>query len=136
MVYRQGQEAKAVDYSLTLGQMAKTLQGLQERLVAIEGKPALEMTPAVYRTEIAEAGRIAAEMAGRALREGASAQSAATRELREVTSQAREAREQRWWLTTVGAVGVIVGLGLWAGQSHFKTRPVAGGERCRPIPLV
>src|SRR5712691_12326425 len=71
LVYRQGQEAKAVDYSLTLGQMAKTLQGLQERLAAIEGKPALEMTPTVYQTEIAEAGRIAAEMAGRALSEGA-----------------------------------------------------------------
>ncbi len=138
LVYRQGQEAKGVDYSLTLGQIAKTLQGLQERLAAIEGKPALEMTPAVYRTEIAEAGRIAAEMAGRALREGASAQSVATRELREVTSQAREAREQRWWLTTVGAVGGVVGLGLWAilvevlpwgGGTWLASLPLAGGDR-------
>lgn len=133
LVYRQGQEAKAVDYSLTLGQMAKTVQGLQERLAAIEGKPALEMTPAVYQTEIAEAGRIAAEMAGRAV-----AQSMATRELREVTSQAREAREQRWWLTTAGAIGVIVGLGLWAilvdvlpwgAGTWLASLPLAGGDR-------
>jgi hypothetical protein len=137
-VYQQGQEAKSVDYSLTLGQMAKTLQGLQGRLAAIEGKPALEMTPAIYRTEIAEAGRIAAEMAGRILREGAEAQSAATRELREVTGQARAAQEQRRWLTTVGAIGVVVGLGLWAilvnalpwgAGTWLASLPLAGGNR-------
>ena len=106
LVSRQRQEAKGVDYSLTLGSMAKSLEMLQERLAVIEGKPALTMTPAIYREQIAEAGRIAAEMAGRALAEGAAAQSTATQELRGVAAQARAAREQRVWLATAAMLGV------------------------------
>ncbi len=45
LIYRQTQDAKAVDYSLTLGQMTKTLQTMEGRLVAIEGKPILAMRP-------------------------------------------------------------------------------------------
>jgi Family of unknown function (DUF6118) len=109
----QGEEAKTVDYTLTLGQMMKTLETVQGRLAAIESKPALEMTPAVYRREIDDAGRLAGEVAGRMLREGAAGLSAVTRELREVSSQARGAREQRTWLISVGAVGLMVGIALW-----------------------
>src|SRR5215475_13861516 len=65
------QEAKTVDYTLTLGQMMKTLEAVQGRLAAIESKPALAMTPAVYRRENNDAGRLAGETAGRELREGA-----------------------------------------------------------------
>jgi hypothetical protein len=28
----------------------------------------------------------------------------------------------------------VMEAGRKAGQSHFKKRPAAGGERCRPIP--
>ena len=113
LVCRQGEEAKTVDYTLTLGQMMKTLEAVQGRLAAIESKPALAMTPAVYRREIDDAGRLAGETAGRVLREGAAALSGVTRELQEVSSQAREAREQRAWLISVGAVGLMVGVALW-----------------------
>ena len=113
LAYRQGEEAKTVDYTLTLGQMMKTLEAVQGRLAAIESKPALVMTPAVYRREIDDAGRLAGETAGRELREGAAALSGVTRELQEVSSQAREAREQRAWLISVGAVGLMVGVALW-----------------------
>jgi hypothetical protein len=113
LVYRHGEEAKAVDYTLTLGQMMKTLEAVQGRLAAIESKPALEMTPAVYRGEIDDAGRLAGEVAGRMLREGAAGLSAVTRELRDVSSQARMARQQRAWLISVGAVGLMVGVALW-----------------------
>jgi hypothetical protein len=113
LLYRQGEEAKTVDYTLTLGQMMKTLEAVQGRLAAIESKPALAMTPAVYRAEIGEAGRSAGEVAGRMLREGAAGLTAVTRELREVSSQARRAREQRAWLISVGVVGLMVGVALW-----------------------
>jgi Family of unknown function (DUF6118) len=138
LVYRQGQEAKSVDYSLTLGQMAKTLQALQQGLTAIEGKPALGMTPEVYRERIEEAGRFAGQMAGRALSEGAAAQSAATRELREVTGRVRTAQGQRRWLLAVGAVGVLGGLMFWmvlvaalpwGGGTWLASLPLAGGDR-------
>lgn len=138
LVYRQGQEAKSADYSLTLGSMAKTLQAVQGRLEAIEGKPALAMTPEVYRERIEEMGHFAGQAAGRALSEGAAAQSQATRELREVTGQARAVREQRWWMITIGALGIIVGLGLWSilvavlpwgGGTWLASLPLAGGDR-------
>jgi hypothetical protein len=89
------------------------LEAVQGRLAAIEHKPALEMTPAVYRAEIDEAGRLAGEVAVRMLREGAAALTAVTRELRGVSSQAREARQQRAWLISVGAVDLMVGVALW-----------------------
>ena len=117
LLYRQGDEARTVDYTLTLGQMMKTLEAVQGRLAAIESKPALEMTPAVYRREIDDAGRLAGEVAGRMLREGAAGLTAVTRELREVSSHAREARQQRAWLISVGAVGG----GQWqAGQTLMQ----------------
>jgi hypothetical protein len=47
------------------------------------------------------------------LREGAAALTAVTRELRGVSSQAREARQQRVWLISVGAVDLMVGVALW-----------------------
>jgi Family of unknown function (DUF6118) len=122
LLCRQGEEAKAVNYTLTLGQMMKTLEAVQARLVAIESKPALAMTAAVYRAEIGEAGRLAGEVAGRMLREGAAALSAVTRELREVSRQTRGAREQRAWLITVGAVGVIAGVGLWYAAAGLLPR--------------
>jgi hypothetical protein len=138
LVYRQGQEAKSVDYSLTLGQMAKTLQDLQRRLATIEDKPAMEMTPDVYRARIEEMGHFAGQAAGRALSEGAAAQSAATRELKEVTGQARTVQEQRRWVITAGTVGIIVGLGLWmvlvaavpwGGGTWLASLPLAGGNQ-------
>jgi hypothetical protein len=121
--------------------MAKALQAVQAvqgRLAALEGKPALEMTRAVYRDQIAEAGQIAAEMAGRVLGEGAAAQSAAARELREMTRQAREAREQRRWLATAATLGVMGGLLLWfllvvllpwCMGPWLAALPLAGGDR-------
>jgi hypothetical protein len=112
-VYRQGQEARGVDYRLTLGEMAKTLQELQQRLAAIEGKPALQMTPAVYNNQIMAAGRLAADVADRHLCRAAEAQSAATRELQGVTSRARQAREQRQLNAAFAFMGLCFGMALW-----------------------
>ena len=123
LVYRQGQEAKSaagsgaagpgVDYSLTLGQMQKALQAVQGRLETIEGKPALAMTPEVYRDRIEEMGRVAGQVAGRAMSEGAAAQSQATRELKDMLGRKRSTREQREWVFVAGAGGVMVGMLLW-----------------------
>jgi hypothetical protein len=133
LVYQQGQEARSVDYSLTLGEMAQTLQGLQGRLAAIEGKPALAVTPAVYREQIAAAARLAAEVAGRALGEGTAAQRAATRALREVTSHVREAHEQQRSLVMAGAIGVLGGVFLWF--MSVALLPLGAGDWLAALPL-
>jgi hypothetical protein len=120
LLYRQGQEGKGaagsgvVDYSLTLGQMQKALQAMQGRLETIEGKPALTMTPEAYRNRIEEMGRVAGQEAGRAMREGAAAQSQATRELNDMLGRAHTKREQRWWVVFTGVSGVIMGMLLWS----------------------
>jgi hypothetical protein len=141
LVYRQGQETKAeadakgsVDYRLTLGQMAKSLQAMQERLVAIEGKPALLMTPEVYRVRIEEIGRFAGQIAGEAMREGAAAQSTATRELKELIGRGRSRRGQRDWLITTGLAGIIVGMGLWT--LLVENLPWGAGTWLAAVPIA
>lgn len=105
LVYRQGQEA-AVDYSPTLGEMAKTLTAVQSRLAAIEGKPALGVTPQMFRQQIEDAG----QWAGRAMAEGAAAQSTAVRELQVLVGQARTRKDQRGWLAFAAVGGAMAGL--------------------------
>ena len=111
LVYRQGQEAP-VDYSPTLGEMAKTLQAMQSRLAAIEGKPALDVTPQLFGQQIEEAGYRAGERVRRAIAEGATAQSAATRELQALVGEARTRKDQQEWLIVAGGLGIIAGMVL------------------------
>ena len=110
-VYRQGEEGQ-VDYSPTLGEMAKTLQVMQSRLAAIEGKPALGLTPQLFRQLIEDAGQHAGERAGRAMAEGAAVQSAATRELQALVGRAHTRKDQREWLGVAVAAGIILGMVL------------------------
>ena len=117
LVYRQGQKANAVDYSPTLGGVAKSLQAIEQRLTEVERKPALLLTPNEYEHRMDAIGRIAGQTIGqaadRAMREGAEAQEEATRTLQEVTAQVRTAQEQRWWNTGFAIAGVFVGAALW-----------------------
>jgi hypothetical protein len=118
LVYRQGsqkdQEAAApVDYSPTLGVIAKGLQGIEGRLAVIEGKPGLELTPARFEAEIRTAGHWAGEQGVSAVRMASSALAEARRELDGVLAGAREAREQRLWVGTAAVLGLMVGALLW-----------------------
>ena len=65
------------------------------------------------------------------LREGAAGLTAVTRELREVSSQAREARQQRAWLISVGAVGLMVGVALWYVSVDLLHGALGTGSRRR-----
>ncbi len=134
LVYRQGQEAKSVDYSLTLGSMAKSLQAVQGRLEAIEGKPALETTPENYRRRIEDAGRVAGEIATKAVRDAAGAQNAAARDLEEIIGRARTKRAQRDWLVAVGVLGVVIGMLLWT--ILVEVLPWGAGTWLAAVPIA
>jgi hypothetical protein len=137
LVYRQGQDSAAksnVDYSLTLGRTERLLQVVDARLSAIEDKPALAMTPDVYRDRVEEIGRLAGRMAGQAMSEGAAAQSQATRELKEMLGRSRSKRGQREWLVAVGFVGVIMGMGLWT--LLVENLPRGAGTWLAAVPIA
>ena len=140
LVYRQGQEVAAlapVDYSPTLGVIAKGLQAVEGRLALIEGKPALELTPARFEAEIRSAGQWAGEQGTAAVRMAASALEEARREFEGVLAGARDAREQRVWVGTAAVLGLAAGSVLWLlaaavlpwGMGTWLAATLVGGGR-------
>jgi hypothetical protein len=118
LVYRQGQQAAAAvpgapDYSPTLGKMEQALQVIAERLEAVERQPALTLTPASFRTEIDAVARVAADTVSLPFVDAVHRMQSVTRDLTELGGRVRERREQRMWVLTAGALGLIVGVGLW-----------------------
>ena len=83
----------------------------------------------------ADRGGGAARGGGRrpGLGRGRPAQSAATRALREVTSQVREAHEQRRSLVMAGAIGVLGGVFLWF--MSVALLPLGAGDWLAALPL-
>ena len=114
-VYRQGEQAGsgAPDYSPTLGQMEKALRAIAGRLEAVERQPALTLTPARFRTEIDSVAHGAVSAISRPFIEAVQEARAAARDLKALTGRVHERREQRTWVLTAGALGLIVGVGLW-----------------------
>jgi len=116
---RQGQReqaevrAGAPDYSFTLGTLAKELAAAGKRLGAIEGKPALGLTPSGFQAELETAVEAAAAASGTALRGAVQRAEAAAGELEGLVGRARGRGEQRAWLWTTGLCGVMAGVLLW-----------------------
>ena len=115
LVYRQGEQAGsgAPDYSPTLGQMEKALRTIAGRLEAVERQPALTLTPARFRTEIDSVAHGAVSTISRPFIEAVQEARAAARDLKALTGRVHERREQRTWVLTAGALGLIVGVGFW-----------------------
>ena len=102
-----------MDYSPTLGGMAKTLQAVECRLQAIEGKPAMALTPARFEADIRAAGHWAGEQGASVVRATVAALEAAKRELEGVLAGARTRREQRARVATATLLGLLGGVLLW-----------------------
>ena len=117
LLYRQMRDgqgvAAPVDYSPTLGGMAKTLQMLEGRLRAIEGKPALELTPARFEDGIRTAGHWAGEQGRAAMQTVVTALVEAKREFEGVLAGARTRREQQAWIGATALVSAMAGVLLW-----------------------
>jgi len=125
LIYRGQQDAAGaagpapVDYSPTLGGMAKTLQAVEGRLQAIEGKPAMALTPSRFEADIRAAGHWAGEQGTSAVRMAASALTEAKREFEGVLAGARTAREQRARISSAAMFGVLGGVLLWFMAAAF-----------------
>jgi hypothetical protein len=95
------------DYSKTLGSMAS-------RLVAIERKPAMQMTPEDFEARMTSAASRARREDQAALSQVKREQGEAVRDLRAIigtTSTIAEQNSRRWWW---GGGGLLAGMLLWA----------------------
>jgi hypothetical protein len=114
LVYRQQQQgAPGPDYSPTLGRMEQALQAIAGRLAAIETAPSLAMTPANLRVEIEAVAQGAASVVSQPFVTAVREARDTARELEALAGRVRERREQRQWLATVGATGIMGGVLLW-----------------------
>lgn len=145
LVYRQGQQTAAaapaapaaVDYSPTLGAMAKELKAVEARLKAIEGKPALELTPAKFEKDIWLAGVKAREEGVAAMLAVKSAFENASEKFKGVLAGAMARREQEVWVSTAALLGFTAGVVLWFlatvllpwGLGHRMAAAMVGGDR-------
>ena len=95
-------ENRAPDYSLTLGQIAKAQATVCEHLAAMEGHPALRLTPAAFGEQVE---RAVAEASRKVLRdaEGAArAISGASQDAQAMLGSARTREAQNWRLLAGG----------------------------------
>jgi hypothetical protein len=132
LVYRQGQQSVAAapgapDYSPTLGKMEQALQAIAGRLDAIEHQPALTLTPASFRAEIDTVAGVAAGTVSRPFVDAVHQVQSAARDLTALAGRVHERREQRMWVLTAGALGLLVGVGLWFVAAGLLPR--SAGDR-------
>ena len=129
--------AGAPDYSPTLGAMAQELSGIGARLAAVEGKPALALTPAGFEAELARVVRGAAAVAGNELRDATRGARTTAGDLEELVGRVRGRREQRQWVGVAGIIGAMAGVVLWIvvagvlprGAGHWLAALLVGGSR-------
>jgi hypothetical protein len=125
VVTRQG--SAAPDYSPTLGAIAKELKAVTARLDALERAPALATTPASLRGEIDSVACSVAGTVSRPFAEAVQEMRDTARDLTALAGRLRERQEQRVWLLTVGALGLMVGVGLWYVAAGLLPRSVGDG---------
>jgi hypothetical protein len=111
---RQAVEGQtAPDYALTLGAIAKELQDVGARLTAMEGHPALAMTPAGYSGQLIAAAERAHQAGGKALLDVQTQLGDAARRLERSAGNIRAREEQQRWIGAAVAGGVLLGIALW-----------------------
>src|SRR3954468_21494979 len=100
-------EKRAPDYSLSLGQIAKTQAAVGTRLEAIEGHPALRMTPAAFGEQLERAVGNASREARREAEDLVQGISIACRDAQAMVASARTREAQNWSLAQAAVLGVI-----------------------------
>ena len=111
---RQAVEGQtAPDYALTLGAIVKELQGVGARLTAIEGHPALAMTPEGYSAQLTAAAERAYQAGGKAAWGAQTQIDDAARRLERLAGKIHTRDEQHRWIGAALALGVMLGIALW-----------------------
>ena len=113
LVCRQGEEAKTVDYTLTLGAIAKELQAIGARLDTIETHPAMAMTPAKYAGQLATAVEHAHQAGSKTVWDAKVQLGDAVRQVKHLAGTVSTREEQRRWFGVATACGVMLGIALW-----------------------
>ena len=106
-------ENRSPDYSLSLGHIAKTQAAIGTRLEAIEGHPALRMTPAAFGEQLERAVTNASREARREAEDLVQGISIVSREAQAMLGSARTREAQNWWLAQAAVFGVVAGLILF-----------------------
>ena len=106
-------ENRSPDYSLSLGQIAKTQATIGTRLEAIEGHPALRMTPAAFGEQLERAVTNASRAARREAEDLVQGISGACHEAQAMLGSARTREAQNWWLAQAAMLGIVAGLILF-----------------------
>src|SRR3954449_12736222 len=91
-------ENRAPDYSLTLGQIAKAQATVCEHLAAMEGQPALQLTPETFGARVERAVTEASRQVLRDAEGTARAISGANQEAQAMLGSARTREAQNWRL--------------------------------------
>jgi hypothetical protein len=137
---RQALEGQAApDYALTLGVIARELQTVGTRLTAIEGHPALAMTPEGYSGQLNTAMERAHQVGGKALWDVQTQLGAAARQLERSAGNIHTREEQRRWIGVAVAAGILLGIALWYvlpsllpwGAGDWLASSLIGGGRWR-----
>jgi hypothetical protein len=137
---RQAVEGQtAPDYALTLGAMAKELHEVSARLTAIEGHPALAMTPAGYSGQLNTAMERAHQAGGKAIWDVQTQLAAAARQLERSAGNIHTREEQQRRIGIALASGVLLGIALWYvlpsllpwGAGDWLVSSLIGGGRWR-----
>ncbi len=143
LVYRQAQQAapsgpSAPDYTPTLGKMEKALGAIAGRLEAVEGHPALRLTPGAYAQQVATGVRQVEHEAGHGVAHVQGHLSTALGELRAMIGSAHSqlAQQRREWITA--AIGAAAGFVIWyplvllvalLGGGHWLAGKLVGGTK-------
>jgi Family of unknown function (DUF6118) len=137
---RQVIEGQSVpDYALTLGVMAKELQGVSAHLEAIESHPAMAMTPERYAGQLAAAAERAHQAGSKAVWDTKTQLGDAALRLERAAGSMRTREEQQRWIGAALAVGIMLGIALWYilpsllpwGAGDWVAASLIGGGRWR-----
>src|SRR3954452_2733369 len=104
-------ENRSPDYSLSLGQIAKTQATIGTRLEAIEGHPALRMTPAAFGEQLERAVANASREARREAEDLVQRISVVRRDAEAMLGSSRTREAQNWRLAEAVAIDVAPAAG-------------------------
>ena len=102
------------DYTATLGQMAGQLDQVSDKLAAISGKPAMELTPETIADQIAHASEGSRRYDSDQLMKAQNFHRQATAEMHALMGRAGNIEEQNRKLQHMAGAGLLAGILLWA----------------------